>query len=303
MFNNLNFKVMKTMSLKKIALVAMVFSAGLSSYAQVYTLPSVGQEGTDTVAIGSKAKYIVTRDPAVNTVLFLASGFDWTNDGGFTFEQTTGAALTSLIGSDASSDQNEVVMNAAGPVGTYNVTAAERSRPITGTGCVDATPSTLPVEIVTMPVMGAYGADSGNCGTPVVSLLVPVVLTGYGKYDVTLSIAAFDLSNVAIGVVTALDLNDADNFRTKETARANRLTVPVATLTTAAGGAIPAGGCYFVITATDLQDRISQKNHNYNWVAHTGEIANANPDGADDYRFYIYPVPATQPIQHIQNGW
>ncbi len=281
------------------AALVLVVAGSTSAFAQAYTLPAVAGEATDTITIGSKAKYLVIRDVNVNTALFLASGFNWANSSTFTFEQTTGVALTSLIGTDAASDQNEVVMNAAGPVGTYNVTAAEVSRPIIGTGCVGNT-QTLPVEIVGLPTMGAYGVDSGACAAPAV-LGVPVVLTGAGKYDVRLHVIAYDLADVAIGAAQDLDLANERNVRTVEAAVNHRFNVPLATLTAAAGGAIPLAGCYFVITSTDLQDRFSKKNHNYNWVAHTGEIANADPDGADEYRYYVYPTPVTAPIQHIQN--
>jgi len=292
---------MKTkMNFKQIAAIAVMIAAGTTSaFSQAYTLPSVGGEGTDTVAIGSKARYTVTRDAAVNTALFNASGFNWANSSTFTFEQTTGAALT--FGADGAADQNEVVMNATGPVGTYSVTAAEESRPLIGIGCTDATPSSLPVEIVAMPTMGAYGADSGNCSAPAISLPVPATFTGYGNYDVRLNVAAFDLASAAIGAPQNLDLTNQADYYTTEAGVAHRLAVPLGTLTTAAGGSIPAAGCYFVITATNLQDRISKKHHNY--AFNVTNVANANPDAADEYRFYIYPTPNTAPIQHYQNNY
>ena len=296
---------MKMMNVKRMAavMITAVFAAG--AYAQVYTLPSVSGEGTDSVAIGSKAKYQVTRDPAVSTPLFNASGFWWTNNGGFTFEQTNGSPLTATGGSgaqtpDGAYDQNEVVMNVTGPVGSYQVTAAEQSRPITGSGCVDPTPEVLPVVVVNLPTM-AFGADSGGCGAPASNLLVPATVTGYGKYDIRLHVAAYDLSANPIGTAQDVDITNHMNAYTTHANTPTRLTVTVAQLQAAAGGSFPPAGCYFDISATNMQDRISKKHHNY--AFNVTEVTNNNPASGDTYRFYIYPVPTTQPIQHIQNNW
>ena len=152
--------------------------------------------------------------------------------------------------------------------------------------------------------MGAYGADSGSCGLPAVSLLVPAVFNGYGKYDVRLYVEAYDLSNVLVvgGAPQNVDLIGLVNVRTTEVGKAHRLTISFATLNAVDGAAPPAAGYYFKVTATNLQDRISRKHSKYSF--NTINVANADPDGVgNDYRYYVYPTPTTQPIQHIQNNY
>jgi hypothetical protein len=292
---------MKTkMNLRQVAAIVILLVAGTTgAFSQVY----VTDLENDSVAVGSKARYKVNlyyNDVVNLPAVFNASGVIWTFPAGYVagdFTQIDGVtALTT--GADGAYNQQEIVMHAKAVASGLVLQAQEHSRPIIGTGCIAGNTTTKTIDVVAMPTVASYGADSGGCALPA-NLLAPVNFTGYGKYDVTLHIAAFDLTNVAIGAPQNYNLIDQRDARVAEVATMHRLTIPSATLNTVAGGAIPAGGCYFVISMTDLQDRISKKTLGY--VFGTTEVANANPDGANQYRYFVYPVPTTQPIQHIQN--
>jgi len=294
---------MKTikMNLRKIAIIAIILGAGLSSYAQSFVADGLN----DTVTTGSNARYMVARDPLVNTALFNSSGFNWANTGGNTFTLIGGGVVPATGGSgahtpDGSSDSNRVAMIITGAAGSsFNVTTQEVSRPKVGSGCVGAITSQV-VKVVALPVLASYGANNGSCAAPA-PLEVPVKLTGYGKYDVTLNVKAFTLVGVAINPAAGvnLDLSLQDNVQTTETARADSFAIPMATLTAANNATLPAS-CYFVITITDLQDRISEKTNGFNWLTHSNELANSQV-GVGSWKYYVYPTPTTQPIQHIQN--
>jgi len=308
---------MKTkMNFKQIAAILLLLVAGTTaSFAQI--LATDGEN--DTIAVGSKAHYKVDLyfpGTINNPAVFDSSGVIWTFPAGYAvadFFRIDGVSALTInrwgtytTHSEPAGvyDQNEITMNAKAITGASLVLSAqERSRPLIGVGCIAGNTTTKNIDIVAMPTIPSYGADSGSCAAPA-NLLVPVNFTGYGYYDVTLHIAAFDLLNAPIGAPQNLDLAGQLHVRTKEVAVLHRLNIPNATLAAACpASTIPATGCYFVITATDLQDRISKKTLSYNWAAHTGEVANANPDLANQYRFFVYPIPTTQPIQHIQNNY
>lgn len=299
MFNQLNLGVMKTKNFKKIAAVLFMAVWSVGAFAQPAYVTDAER---DTVALGSKARYKTTLNLHAIAGVMADSRIIWTFPAGYTrvpdvFQIDGTTQLPAADGNGAYADTEIVIVTKAVASG-LSLTAAERSYPSIGVGCVDATPEAMTIDVVAMPTMGDYGADSGGCASPA-TLMVPATFSGYGKYDVRLNVAAYTLSGTGIGAAQNEDLTDQLNVRTSEAGGSHRLAIPLATLQTAAGGAIPAAGCYFVITATNLQDRISKKHLGY--VFNTTNVANANPDGAFDYRFFIYPVPITQPIQHIQN--
>jgi hypothetical protein len=282
---------MKTIKISIVAGLALV-SFGLS--AQTYkTTPFE----TDTVAPGSKAKYKV--DLYFNDIapspLFNASGVNWAFPAGYTaadYTQINGSsALTT--GADAAYDQKEIVMGIKSAAGTtLTLTAKEQSRPISGTGCADAgAGESRTIVVVALPT-ATFGADSGGCALPA-TISLPVNFTGYGNYDVRFAIQAKDMLGVNVGAAFDIDMTNIKNVRTTQTGSLVYVAVNTATFP-----ALATGG-YYVITMSNLQDRISKKTLNY--AFNTTQVANATPTTGDVYNYYVYPTPTTQPIQHVNN--
>jgi hypothetical protein len=223
---------------------------------------------------------------------FNNSGIVWTFPAGYTaanFTQIDGAsALTT--GADLAYNQNEIVMTAGAVTNGLILSAQEISRPLAGTGCLAANTTTRTIDIVAMPT-ATYAADSGGCAVPL-TLQLPVNLTGYGNYDLQFTVQAYDMTNATVGTADVVNVTGIYNQRVRGT---HAVRVPVAT---GSFDALPTGG-YYVVTMTNLQDRVSKKTLSY--AFNTTNVANANADGADDYRFFVYPTPVTQPIQHIRN--
>jgi hypothetical protein len=280
-----------------LALVGIAITASVS--AQTY----ISDTENDTIAIGSQAKYKVSLyyNDINPSALFNSSGVNWTFPTGYTasdFTQINGtSALTT--GTDGAYNQQEIVMKAKALATGLTLTAQELSRPLSGTGCVSTSSTTKGIVVVALPT-ATYGADSGSCALPT-SLNVPVNFTGYGKYDVVFSVQAYNMSGTAVGSTVSRTQADLVSSRTSETTKLHYVTL----LTDATGGTvftdISTTGGYYEISITDLQDRISKKTLSYNWTSHSNEVANTNPDGALVYKFYVYPAPTTQPIQHVKN--
>ena len=281
---------MKTLKLSLIAGLGLI--AG-SLTAQTY---QVAPFETDTVAVSSKAKYKVDLyyNDVAPSVLFNPSGVNWSFPAGYAagdFTQLLGGALTT--GADGAYDQKEIVMNLKSPAGTtLTLGAKELSRPISGTGCVDAgAGTTRSIVVVALPT-ATFGVDSGGCALPA-TISLPVNFTGYGNYDVRFSVQAKDMLGVNVGAAFNIDLTNIKNVRTTQTA--SRIYVAI---NTATFPALVAGG-YYVVSMTNLQDRISKKSLNY--AFNTTQVLNTTPTGADIYNYYVYPTPTTQPIQHVKN--
>jgi hypothetical protein len=272
------------------AIASLLMVSGLSTFAQY-----VNDAENDTIALGSQARYLVNLNITNANPLFNNSGIIWTFPTGYTaanFTQIDGTSALTL-GADLAYDQNEIVMTALALTGGTPLTlsAQERSRPLVGVGCTAANTTTRDIVVVAMPT-ASYGADSGACSLPA-SLPLPVTLTGYGNYDIRFSVQAYDMTNAPVGAAVNVDLTSFYNARTSGSQSDAR--VP---LSTASFAALGSGG-YYVISMVNLQDRISKKTLNY--AFNTVNVANANPDAADEYRYYVYPTPTTQPIQHIRN--
>ena len=251
---------------------------------------------TDTVAVSSKAKYKV--DLYYNDVapspLFNASGVNWTFPAGYAaadFKQIDGVTALST-GADGAYNQKEIVMDLKSAAGTsLTLSAQEQSRPISGTGCPAANTTTRSIVVVALPT-ATFGIDSGGCALPA-TISLPVNFTGYGNYDIRFSVQAKDMLGANVGAAFNVDLTNIKNVRTTQSAKLVYVAVSTATFT-----ALPAGG-YYVISMTNLQDRISKKSLNY--AFNTTQVANATPTSGDVYNFGVYPTPVTQPIQHIKN--
>jgi hypothetical protein len=288
------------MKMRGLFLTIAIFAAMFSANAQWVATPVDGTPANDptgnfrdTVSIGSQSRYRVNSTMSSPSSYYNTAGFIWANTGGYTLYKADGTTtpLTPFAPVDpdgAVNDSSIVIIPSA--TGTFNVTVAEKSRPKFGLGCVGST-QTTEVEVIALPA-AAYGVDSGACALPV-TIPLPVTFTGYGNYQVTFSVQAYNMADVAQGAAVTVNMDNLYNIRTKGTQSYARVQLATATFP-----ALASGG-YYVITMTNLQDRISKKTLGYNFG--TVNVANANPDAADDYRYYLYPTPTTQPIQHIQN--
>jgi hypothetical protein len=299
MFNNLNFKVMKTKMFFRMMMASVLMLGVSNSYAQYGDIAE-----PDTIAVGSHARYKVDlyfNDINPAPLVYNASGVNWTFPAGYAaadFKQIDDvSALTT--GADAAYDQKEIVMWSKAPLGIFTLSARELSRPILAVpGCLSGAATTRTIQIVAMPSINSFGADSGGCATPA-TLQVPASVTGYGKYDVQLTVTGYNMLGVGIGAPQTVNLSPLVNSRCVQANVATRFAISNATLLLASG-AIPAAGCYWVVAATNMQDRISKKHLGYAFPGTT--VANATPAGVDTYTFYNYVAPVTQPIQHIQNN-
>jgi hypothetical protein len=284
---------MKKMKYALGLVIAVAFSS--TAFGQALT----NDAENDTIALGSTAQYHVDlyfNDVAPN-VLYNNSGVVWSVSGDAAFAMTdftidgTNALTT---GTDGAYNQQDIYLNAKALSTSLVLNAQEMSRPLVGTGCLAANTTTRNIIIVTMPT-ATFGSDSGGCALPA-NLNIPVNFTGYGKYDVAFSIQAYDLSGIAQGAAVPLSSLQQYNSRVTDAAKLRYITLATGTFV-----AVPAAGGYYDISMTNLQDRISQKTMSYAFG--TTEVANANPASGDVYRFYVYPQPVTQPVQHLQNNY
>jgi hypothetical protein len=291
--------------MKKIKYIfGLMVAVAFSSTAFGQTTVADGDPGeTDSIAVNSIALYKVDLDIVANT-LYNNSGVIWAVPSPYTvaanLKQSDGSTALTSVTADGAYDQNIITFLApSAATGSFALTAQEKSRPKAGTGCISATTTTKNIVVVNLPT-ATYGADSGSCALPT-SLNVPVNFTGYGKYDVVFSVQAYNMSGTAVGSTVSRTQADLVSSRTSETTKLHYVTL----LTDATGGTvftdISTTGGYYEISITDLQDRISKKTLSYNWTSHSNEVANTNPDGALVYKFYVYPAPTTQPIQHVKN--
>ncbi len=286
---------MKNKMKKSFITLFLLFISTAYTLAQTY----VTDAEIDSVTLQSKACYR-TLLTSHNGTLFNDSKIIWTFPLGYgaaDFTLTNGSSFPPADGFGAFSD-SEIVMTPKAIASGLKLQAQERSYPKIGSGCVGNI-VVMTIDVLNMPSISKYGSDSGGCGIPDL-FRVPIYLTGYGKYDITLTVDAYDLKKNKIGSQQIISSINFVNARTTETSSLRELVIPSATLI-AAAGALATSGCYFEIQAIDLQDRISKKTMGYIFGDPTKEIANPDPDGFQLYRYSSWPIPTIKPIKHITN--
>lgn len=245
----------------------------------------------DTITVGSKAQYHVNLSIRANAI-FNNSGVIWTLPGGGSFFQADGVTALPANAADGARTDTLIVFVPSATGTGLTLTAQEKSRPLAGVGCTAAGTTSRDIVSIALPT-ATFNADSGSCALPA-SLSLPINFTGNGNYDIRLNVQAKNMAGTNVGAAVNIDLTSLLNARTTHTAK--KIYIPVSTATFVA---LPAAGGYYVVSMTNMQDRISKKTMGY--AFNTTEVANATPAGVDVYNLYVYPAPTTQPIKHVRN--
>lgn len=299
---------MKKMTmLKSIATVALFTVVGMSASAQVtvvnpqivarpvydaayYSNPTnYTTTGTETATVGAQMPYYVIRDANVNGTLFNASTFVWTGTG---ITALSDLSLTNSITSGGPAvSYNNIVATMPAATGSVTLKTQEQSNPKVGTGCLDATGTTLSITVVAKPTFTLPTTDMGGCGTSA-SYDISSALTGTAPFYVDYTITGVDINSATIGAPAGESYS-----ATVTTADAGVLKIDPTQLAHLGGvatvGATISGK--YTVTINKVWDSVSYKALNSSSLSTTTPVS-----GSSAIAILVYPTPQTKAIQFIK---
>lgn len=318
--------------ISKLLSVVALTAISVSMFAQNYPA-KVNTTATSTtseyVTVGSQLPYYVTPDATIDGLITLGA----MNNSNFKWIITTNADVaipaasanmkaadgSAALGAGGAADyytNNEVTISwltgqTPAQANPYKIKVTEHSIPATGVfadGC-DGNTQTRFVHVLPVPTIGVNSTTASiACGTTPgagIFYYVPLKLTGIGPWDVTYSVtyngAAYAAGGTTATVGTTQSITDDDNgtsdvytlATTQSTLNAqvagNTAGIP---LLINGGGANSGYGSY-VVTITDVKDKISKKSlTSINGTVNIGE---------DKITVYVIPTPNTGAVQHVAN--
>ncbi|MFP4058974.1 MAG: hypothetical protein ACLFUC_00650 [Bacteroidales bacterium] len=272
---------------KSIGLISalMLISAVISAQ-PTYVASTVAGEGTDSVTVGSHMPYRVEPDATIAgmTTLMDPSIFKWEfSDGSTVLLEDGSNNATAVAGEPDFFEENAVSVIMGTTIGDITVSATEKSQPKVGAGCEGNT-QTMTITVLPRPTIDFNVTEylDGACSAE--DYDIPISLTGYGPWDVTYTIS-FD-GGAPVPYSTTIG-SIADRVGT--TATDYNLSIPSAQLANGTGE--------YEVVITNVIDRISNKSLDASLV----EAQAADLPSTNSYKLYIYPTPATSPIEHLEN--
>jgi hypothetical protein len=287
--------------LRTIASIAIFAVAGMGAFAQVvvsntqlttrpayvyspFATLNYDNSSAETVSVGAEMPYFVQRDANVNGSFFNQSSFTWTWTGGVTKVvelRNTGVALTSGL-LDTS---NFVVATMPATTGPVTINAREHSNPKSGTGCDDATGTTVNVTVVALPAFSLTSGSTGGCSSTAQNLAL--TMTGTAPFYVDYEISA-------VGIDGATVVGTTKTYNATLSAASTLLIDPtqLQDVSGSATAAVPASAGKYTVKVTKVWDANSWKAMNASSLAVVPTV--------NTYDIYVYPTPTTAPIQHIK---
>ncbi|MFP4058975.1 MAG: hypothetical protein ACLFUC_00655 [Bacteroidales bacterium] len=262
---------MKTRKLfKPLLLLGMVMFLGVSAHAQgTYPGDMAAHTEADSVTVGSTMEYFVMPDInvspdydfATDPQADLNSTFTWSTDAGHTINDVE------------ASNYVEVVWDETNGTGSYTLEVTETA---TAGSCADATPTSIPVNVIGVPTGGfdhATYTDAVCDDDPAtVSFNFPVALTtDVADGDVTITYSVYNnttSTEVVTNAQVTLDKTDTELTFDAFTEYGEH-----------------------VITIGAVTDRIATKSN----------VSGTINAGADMFTFTINRIPETGTIYHVPN--
>jgi hypothetical protein len=244
---------------------------GRTRPAYTHDAADVTVTGADIATVGAQMPYRVTPDAFFSSrpAIFNASIFSWTAD------NSAAIAQTQLVASPGYYAENQISVTMPATPGTVNISVAEMSQPIAGSGCVDATPEQIAVTVVAKPTLAIVQAAGTLSGCAITANQnIDVTFSGTAPFYVNYTITYTDWTGTA--------------------------SAPVAYTATVNGGEefivgpeqLASGQGTYSINISDVWDSNSYR------AINRAAINTAYVDRIFDIQ--LFPTPTTAPIQHLQ---
>ena len=242
-----------------------------------YTEFTAGAESVDSVTVGSRMPYKVEQQtpPPMSG---LDVEYKWLFSPATTIKSLTGTTNLASVNNDDYYAENEI--SVVMPASPTDLTIKTNVRYKSGTTalCEGTADDTNKITVVNRPTIQWTAGEILGCEGAGTTATIPVTLTGYKQFEVAYQIehwSAFDKSGTP---------NPSEGWMVLA---GDELDFP-ATMFDETG--------VYEITVTNITDRISRKSLDVSLVAAQSSDL---PSGV--YTVKIYPVPVTNPLQHIKN--
>lgn len=258
---------------------AQTWPAGMQAHGNNSSGNPAPAEATDSVTVGGVLDYFVMPDTALNPgydfatnpLTNLNSTFNWTG--------TTGASNIVYKQSAGVDIPNYVTITWGNATGSFQVSVYE----ISAAGCQDATPTTIPVEIIAAPTLTypAAGGSESICGTGTDGSL------NFSPSAITVNFTSSVSGNRQMQLVYTITSANHGVIASNVTASITETGAGTGTFTLAAP--LQYYDTY-TVTLNTVSDRISRKSN---------VVANAS--GNTTFTVVITPTPNTGTIYHLPN--
>ncbi len=262
-----------------VAVNAQTWPAGMQAHGNNSSGNPTPLEATDSVTVGGALDYFVMPDPtlnpgydfATNPLTNLNSTFDWTG--------TTGASGIVYKKSGPTDIPNYVTITWGNTPGLFQVSVYE----ISAAGCQDATPTTIPVQVIAAPTLTypAAGGSESICGTGTDGSL------GINPSPINVNFTSSVSGNRQMQLVYTITSVNHGTIASNVTANITETGAGSGTFTLAAP--LQYYDTY-TVTLNTVSDRISRKSN---------VVSNAS--GNTTFTVVITPTPNTGTIYHLPN--
>jgi len=262
-----------------LAVNAQTWPAGMQPHGSNSSGNPTPAEATDSVTVGGVLDYFVMPDPVLNP------GYDFTTNpltnlnSTFNWTGTTGASSIVYKKSGPTDIPNYVTITWGNTPGAYQVSVYE----ISAAGCQDATPTTIPVQIIAAPTLTypAAGGSESICGTGTDGSL------NINPSPITVNFTSSVSGNRQMQLVYTITSASHGTIASNVTANITEAGPGTGTFTLAAP--LQYYDTY-TVTLNTVSDRISRKSN---------VVSNAS--GNTTFTVVITPTPNTGTIYHLPN--
>lgn len=253
-----------------IGLFAQNPQTGRTRPVYVYDATDITLTGADVATVGAQMPYRVTPDVFFSSrpTIFNPSIFSWTADNSATVNGTAAGVAGFYV-------ENQISVTMPATTGTVNLSVAEMSQPIAGTGCVDASPEQIAITVVDKPTLVIAQAAGSLSGCAITTNQdIDVTFTGTAPFYVNYTITYTDWTGTASAPVAyTATVNSGEEFIVGPEQLAS-------------------GQGTYSINISDVWDTNSYRAMN------RASINTAYTDRIFDIQ--LFPTPTTAPIQHLQ---
>jgi hypothetical protein len=269
---------------KQIATIFLIIQLLTGSlYALDDTVLPDGLQSTDSVTVGSRAGFKINYDPVIKSfpsTIMDSSVFDWKFSSYRQRLNYNGKPIVPKIDSFYIDTAISAIM--PNTPQTLTLTVRERIRPKIGTSC-EGNLQLLPIQVVNRPKIDLVNTS----GIPSLSgsFDIPVILKGYGPWEVTVEIKYSDNSTKTI-VVDSVGLYTDKPGATDSVTRVLQILPAQFDLDNS-----------YTLTILNVGDRFSKKSLDQDLVkSHADELPTKS------YTIVTLPVPKTPKVLHMPNN-